>query len=315
MREFLDTTPWHNTTPKPIAGDASARRYYRLEHPPAILMDDPSLTTDQFAKIAKLLTNAGLCAPKIYAHDPETGRMIIEDLGTDDFAKHLLSHPEDEAGLYAAATDVLIAVSQIKPPDSLPAITHQTAADMIGLASDHYAPHGDGKTVIAAALRDAFDAHVAPDLCLALRDYHAENLIWRPQKSALDRVGLLDFQDACRAPVGYDLMSLIRDARRDVDDNVATTITARFCTALDLNPTDMSAQFCCIGVQRNLRILGIFARLAKRDGKVQYLDLIPRVWRCLMADLAHPALGALRTCVLQNLPAPDAATLQRLASK
>jgi aminoglycoside/choline kinase family phosphotransferase len=139
---------------------------------------------------------------------------------------------------------------------------------------------------------------------LALRDFHAENLIWRPALAGAARVGLLDFQDAFIAPAGYDLVSLLRDARRDVDPKLVQDMIARFTAGTDVGP-DFPAQFACLGAQRNLRILGVFARLAKQAGKTRYLTLIPRVWRNLMLDLAHPALADLRAVVHDLLPPPQ----------
>ena len=304
MHDFLSGTEWENAKQTPIAGDASARQYSRLSDPPAILMTDPSGDTDKFAKIAALLTTAGLCPPEIYAHDRQHGLMIISDLGSTDIAAHLQQTPTQEPDLYAAATDVLCAIHDAKIAIDLPLMTHQTAADMISLAAEFYAQKPTATSELCAAMCDAFDANVDPSLHLALRDYHAENLIWRPTLSGTDRVGLLDFQDACMAPLGYDLMSLIRDARRDVDPAVADAITTQFCNHVRKPATQLSAHLACVGVQRNLRILGIFARLATHGGKPHDLQLIPRVWRYLMIDLSHPALTVLRKTVLEILPAP-----------
>jgi hypothetical protein len=117
------------------------------------------------------------------------------------------------------------------------------------------------------------------------------------------------------APLGYDLMSLIRDARRDVDDTVSKAITLQFCNHTGCDVVEMGSHLACVGAQRNLRILGIFARLASQNGKPQYLQFIPRVWRYLMQDLSHPALSNLSKEIMSILPTPDASTLQILGSK
>lgn len=294
-----------------MASDASARRYARLFSPSAILMIDPEGDTQRFADIAAVLQGANLCAPQIHAHDLAQGTMIISDLGLTDFAKHLEQNPTEEPILYQAATDILAQLHNISDQPDLSRMTHEKAADMIDLASLHYAETPEGKEVLRAALLSAYEKHVAPELHLCLRDFHAENLIWRPDLSGLDRVGLLDFQDACMAPIGYDLMSFIRDARRDVDDNVAQIVIAQFCNLVGINPQAISAHLACVGAQRNLRILGIFARLAK-SGKPQYLRFIPRVWRHLLTDLSHPALINLKSVALSHLPKPNTQTLSRL---
>lgn len=315
MHDFLRGTDWETAQLTPIAGDASARQYARFDHPPAILMTDPSGDTSQFAQIATALTDADLCPPKIYAHNPEKGLMVISDLGQTDFAQHLTQTPIEESVLYQAATDVLCQMHDQNITIDVLWMTHKTAADMIGLAAEFYANNPIAAPQLCNAMHDAFTAYVDPSLHLALCDYHAENLIWRPERIGTDRVGVLDFQDACMAPIGYDLMSLIRDARRDVSGAVGQAITIRFCDHIGRDAARMSAHLACVGAQRNLRILGIFARLVAQGGKPHYMQLIPRVWRYLMIDLSHPALDDLRKTVMSILSVPEAANLQRLNPK
>ena len=150
-----------------------------------------------------------------------------------------------------------------------------------------------------ALLRHAPDAK-----SLALRDYHAENLIWRPERHGLDRVGLLDYQDAVLAPAEYDLVSLLRDARRDVAEPVAIAMTQRFARQSGKDLAAVQAAMACLGVQRNLRIMGIFARQARRDGKTRYLSLMPRVWGHIQRDLQHPALSELARMIATCVRAP-----------
>ena len=302
----LQDTDWTDWTASPIAGDASSRRYFRLTksaHSPLILMLDPPNDgngTRAFEKIANHLQNQGLCAPEILFHDPTSGRMIISDLGPNDIANWLRLHPAQEAEIYASVVDLLACIHAMPAPDGLLEMTHKTAAEMTDLAATYYAKDTAKVSQLTALVHSAFDRHVDPALHFALRDFHAENLIWRPELTGLDRIGLLDFQDACLAPAGYDLMSLVRDARRDVSPSVAAAMTAQLQADAG-GPTD--AHLACVGAQRNLRILGIFARLADQ-GKPQYLQLVPRVWLQLMIDLAHPALHDLASWVETNLPRP-----------
>jgi aminoglycoside/choline kinase family phosphotransferase len=143
-----------------------------------------------------------------------------------------------------------------------------------------------------------------------LRDYHAENLLWLPARTGLGRVGLLDYQDALRGHPVYDLISLVEDARRDVGPGIAARLKARYVAARGLDATEFGEACAVLAAQRNLKIVGIFARLARRDGKRQYLRLIPRVWAHLQRDLSHPALAPLAGLVAQMIPAP---TPERLA--
>ena len=298
----------------PLAGDASGRRYARLTRngDSVILMDAPPANgedTRPFAAIATWLRSVGLCAPDILAHDPDLGIMVLSDLGTDDFAGWLRRQPDDAAKLYAAAVDVLVHLRGQTAEMPLTRMTPQVAADMVAITGEFYA--GADVANLMAEVADHFDAHAPTPDTLALRDYHAENLIWRPHETGLARVGLLDFQDAFLAPAGYDLASLLRDVRRDVDRGLAAQMVDYYIEKSGVGAA-FRTQLACLGAQRNLRILGVFARLARTRGKPQYIDMIPNVWDNLMRDLDHPALARLRAATLDCLPAPDADLLQRL---
>lgn len=311
---FLARSDWAGWQRAALAGDASARRYLRLtqDHHSVILMDAPPENgedTRPFAQMADWLVSVGLCPPRVLAHDADSGIMVLSDLGTDDFARWLSRRPDDTGPLYTAAVDVLAHLHRQTTDLALPRMTPQVAGDMIAITGEFYA--GAEVADLIAEVRIYFETHAPHADTLALRDFHAENLIWRPDRTGLARVGLLDFQDAFIAPAGYDLASLLRDVRRDVDTGLAERMTEYFMQATGAGPA-FRVQLACLGAQRNLRILGVFARLAKTRGKPQYIDLIPRVWDNLMRDLAHPALAGLRTATLDCLPIPDADHLQRL---
>ncbi len=311
---FVEYSHWACWTRQPLAGDASGRRYERLirDSESVILMDaDPSNGEDTklFATIAEQLSNQGLCPPKILAHDADAGLMIISDLGQNDFANWLRQNPQDSSTLYQAASDVLLALHQKQTGMPLDRLTPTVGGDMVSILHPYYT--GDPvDDLVKETARALSELAPNPDT-MALRDYHAENLIWRPMETGTSRVGLLDFQDAIMAPAGYDLASLIRDARRDVEPNIAEDIITCFEENTGTGP-GFRAQLACLGAQRNLRILGVFARLAKAHKKPHYLDLIPRVWRHLETDLQHAALKSLREAVRDTLPAPDASYLAKL---
>ncbi|MEJ6403330.1 aminoglycoside phosphotransferase family protein [Yoonia sp. 2307UL14-13] len=309
---FLAPTVWAEWENVPIAGDASARRYGRLCHAgqSVILMDDPSApqSTVPFVNVARYLQREGLCPPHILAHDPDAGLMVISDLGDWDFARWLRRSPDDAEMLYRAAIDVLLHLSGKVPDMDLPCLTPAQGGAMMAPLS-HYA---DGSIDdLAAAVTAAMVALLPPPDTIALRDFHAENLIWRPDHVGTDRVGLLDFQDAFITPPGYDLVSLLRDVRRDVSVDLVDRMTQYFADRAGIGH-EIGPQLACLGVQRNLRILGVFARLARVDGKRRYIELIPRVWRNLLADLAHPALGGVKAQVDRVLPAPEPSFLDTL---
>jgi aminoglycoside/choline kinase family phosphotransferase len=255
------------------------------------------------------LHNAGLYPPEILAHDQHLGIMVLSDLGAHDFAGWLTKRPTESLGLYRAATDVVVHLQTTPPPGDLIQMTPHVGAQMVDLTGEVYAakPTPDLTQEVHNAM-----THLTPEAdTLSLRDFHAENLIWRPDQQGLARVGLLDYQDAFIAPAGYDLASLLRDVRRDIDPMLAQEITTYFMAKTKAG-ADFPAQLACLGAQRNLRILGVFSRLSKVMGKKRYIDLVPRVWANLMADLRHPALGLLRQAVDDTLPAPDEAHLIRL---
>ena len=163
-----------------------------------------------------------------------------------------------------------------------------------------------------AALERVLSRNLLDGAALLLRDYHAENLIWLPARSGIQRVGILDFQDAMAGPRGYDLVSLLRDARRDVGLDIAQDMVARFAAGTGVGKDQLGAALAAIGLQRNLRILGIFTRLAVRDGKTRYVDFIPRVWAHAMSCLEHPSLAHLTAIIKHDFPPPGKAELKLL---
>ena len=323
-RAFVAATDWAAARLAPLAGDASNRRYLRLrlDTRTAVLMDAPPEKGEDvrpFIAIAEYLTGLGLSAPRILARDTEAGFLLLEDLGDALFARAIPADPGSEALLYATATDLLVALHRAAPPAGLAAYDAPVMADMAALAFDWYAGQTTG---FASETRAAFHAEIKAVLArtapgtpvLIQRDYHAENLLWLPDRDGVARVGLLDFQDAMLGHAGYDLVSLLQDARRDVPTQVEARMIARYTAATGTDPDAFDAAYHALGAQRNLRILGVFARLCLRDGKAHYVDLIPRVWGLLQRDLAHPALAPLRRFT-DTLPAPTPDILNQLKSK
>ena len=320
---FLQQTDWRGGARVRLAGDASNRKYDRVFHPdtnaPAVLMDaDPTLGEDvrPFVRIAQVLQAAGLSAPRILAEDSQTGFLLLEDLGDDLFKRVIAAQPALEPELYAAAIDVLDTLHRAPLP-ALDAYDAPLMTRMAALAWDWYRRGTIGPDPAAAA---RFSARLEPLLnrltgkpeVLIQRDYHAENLLWLPGRQGVARVGLLDFQDAMAGHRAYDLVSLLQDARRDVPPGIEAAMIARYTEANALDPAPFAAAYAALGVQRNLRILGVFARLSLHNGKPHYIDLIPRVWGYLLRDLDHPALASIRDMVLADLPAPSRDILQGL---
>lgn len=308
---FLDDLGWAGATREPLAGDASSRVYTRLRQgsKTAILMQDPEGDVDLFARLARHLTGLGLSAPRVYGQ--AKGLLLLEDLGDGLIAR--LASDTTEQPLYIAATDALIALHQHPAPSGLPVATPDRLAQMVDLAFLHYADRPDLIAQATDALRPVLATHAMPADVMVLRDYHAENILWLPDRKGAARAGLLDFQDALQGHRAYDLISLLEDARRDVAPATVEACIQHYLSATDLPQDAFRASLAVLGAQRNLRILGVFARLAKARAKPHYIDLIPRVWGHLQTDLRHPALAPLRAVIAQ-LPIPDAAHLERLKS-
>lgn len=322
---FLARAGWSDAARARLAGDASNRKYDRLvadDGNRAVLMDaDPAKGEDvgPFLHIDAALRSAGLSAPAILAEDREHGLLLLEDLGDDLFARVLADEPALEPTLYAAATDVLTHLHRAPPPAGVRPYDGPLMGRMARLSVDWYARGATGidpPDAEGAAFADrvtGLAARLAPEApVLVLRDYHAENLIWLPDRTGPARVGLLDFQDAMTGPRAYDLVSMLQDARRDVSPAVEAAMIARYVTQNGLDQSLFSAEYAFCGAQRNLRILGVFARLSMHFGKAWYVDLIPRVWALLQRDLAHPALSELADAAGRLLPAPTPAALQRI---
>jgi len=313
---FLEDAGWGGADITPLAGDASQRRYFRARKTAglsAIVMDAPppyNQDMDAFLLVAKFPLSRDFSAPNILFADVEKGFALLEDLGDDSFSKVLLRAPRSEELLYRRSTDVLIALAREAPPQELS--TYGTD-EMVSLAAlpykwYHSGASDDFETVLAANL----NAVMQGQFSIALRDFHVDNLIWLPERTALRSVGLLDFQDAKICHPAYDVISLFRDVRRDVSVELQKKELRRYQVVLGLEPKNFELACHVLSAQRNLRILGVFSRLAKRDGKVRYLDHLPRVWRTLMEDLEIPELDELQTIVCDTLPPPNATTLNAL---
>ncbi|MEP5152632.1 phosphotransferase [Planktotalea sp.] len=327
ISEFMATTDWRNATRAPLAGDASMRKYQRVgsgaDGRGAVLMDaDPALGNDvrPFVEITNYLRSIQLSAPEVFAEDEANGLLLIEDLGDDLFARVVLAKPALEQPLYEAATDVLLDLHTAKPPALKP---YDTAfmTKMAALAFDWYkfgvedGVDENTKVAFETAFTTLLDSKVSAPSVLIQRDYHAENLLWLPARSGVSRVGLLDYQDALLGHPAYDLVSLLKDARRDVPLPIEEAMIARYIAASGRDDTEFRDAYHVLGLQRNLRILGVFARLSMHFGKPSYVDLIPRVWGLVERDLDAPVNAPVADILKKALPAPTPEILQRLKDK
>lgn len=322
LTAFLAGTDWSGVPRHLLAGDASHRKYHRLcrdSGETAVVMDaDPAKGEDTrpFIHVARHLQALGLSAPRILAADIAQGFLLLEDLGDALFARVIPAAPDLEIPLYRAATDALITLHAHPPAPGLAAYDTALMTQMAALAWVWYrrGTLGDeaGIDRFCAAFAPLLTRIAPHDPVMILRDYHAENLIWLPDRTGAARAGQLDFQDAMTGHAAYDLVSLLQDARRDVPPAIAQQMIAHYLGRTGQDATAFDRAYHLLGVQRNLRILGVFARLSLRDAKPHYIDLIPRVWAHLDRDLTHPALAPVADLIRADLPAPTPALLQRL---
>ena len=302
--DFLARHGWAGAKVEPMAGDASFRRYFRVSDGVhrAILMDAPPPHEDPrpFLSVAGWLTERGFAAPTVHGAAPEQGLVLLEDFGDDRMREAVDAAPAGGLRHYEAAVDLLIELA--KHPAGPFAPYDRTALQReAGLLVEWYCP-AVGLEVDASSYTAAWDQvldHTLTDEPVTvLRDYHAENLMLVGPDQ---RLGLLDFQDALAGHPAYDLVSLLQDARRDVEASVEEAMLARYRSTTGAADAFLRA-YHVLGAQRNAKIVGIFTRLWQRDGKPRYPALCPRVWAYLERDLSQPALRPVAEWFDANIP-------------
>lgn len=273
----------------------------------------------RFVAVANYLSSLGLSAPQIYAADAPQGLVLMEDLGADLFTDSLAKGIAEQQ-LYDSAAEVLAVLHAASAPQMLPLdkplyVYDETALlAEVELLTEWFFPVGLGrqaspseKDEFRALWKQAMAPLLAAPAYFVHRDYHAQNLMWLPQRSGAAQVGLIDFQDAVAGSAAYDLISLVEDARRDVSPETGKRTLSHYLNKMRQQgtPVDEAAfamEMAVFAAQRNTKIVGIFARLFRRDGKPRYLELLPRVWAYLTADLNHPDLAALKSWYDRTIP-------------
>ena len=349
IKQFIVSAGWDDAEIESFPGDASSRRYFRLQRGDdvAVLMDAPrgaeapaepegASVADRaalgynalarlagpepaaFAAIANELVIRGFSAPKIIAADLESGLLLLEDFGQSVYAKVIEADPAMEAPLYSAAIECLAEIYRssfpakmhygdvswrVRPYDEAALLT-ETHLFLDWYVADKNADISDAARAewdaIWKGLFTALEAH-APGL--ALRDFHAENLFWLPARKSVGKVGLIDFQDGLFVHPAYDLVSFLEDARRDVSLDIVDPLISQFCEQAKLSDeAAFRRAYAVLGAQRNAKILGIFVRLAERDGKPSYRDLIPRVHAHFVKNLSGRNFAKLRAWFDAYLP-------------
>jgi hypothetical protein len=266
-----------------------------------------------YVAVATGLRDRNLSAPTIMHADLDRGLIIMEDLGNELIVEG--DPPAPIEPRYEAAVDLLVSLHRRKLPESLPVAPHldyrlahyDMEAFLIEaeLLLDWYLPVAGAAATEAergafvALWREALEPAISAPATWVLRDYHSPNLLWLPDRESVARIGVLDFQDALIGPAAYDVASLLQDARVDVPEALEVALLGRYVTARRTDDRRFDAAFfarlyATLAAQRATKILGIFARLDRRDGKPQYLRHFPRLLGYLRRSLAHPALVLLK---------------------
>ena len=336
---------WRTARRLYLQGDASPRAYARLvtDRHRAVLMDAPRMPDGPpirnglpysriahlaedvrpFVAVGRELRRRGIAAPMILGKSLAHGLLLLEDQGDLTFGRALAAGG-DQAELWQAAIEVLLALRAGGPPGSmlidatevyhLPDFDRDAMAIETELLVDWYWPARFGAPVPApvraefvAAWRSVLDPLLAAPRGWVLRDYHSPNLMWRPERKGIGRVGVLDFQDAMSGPWAYDVVSLLQDARLDVPAALEADLKRHYIErmrAIDarFDVTGFELAYAALGVQRNTKILGIFARLARRDGKPQYLVHLPRIWSYVERSIGAPGLEPVRSWLDRHIP-------------
>ncbi len=277
-----------------------------------------------FVAVDQALASSGFSVPQIFAHDLDAGFLLIEDLGDLVFGREVQAG-KDQKELWRRAVDVLVQLRAARPATALPLpgggahllppVDREALSIETELLIDWYWPALYGVKIPAEA-RASFNAAWSGIITRLLdaprgwllRDYHSPNLIDLPERPGIRSVGLIDFQDAMAGPEAYDLVSLLQDARLDVPASLEAELLEYYVSEVQRRECDFDAAqfrftYFALGAQRNTKIAGIFARLAMRDGKRQYLAHLPRIWGYLSRDLGHEGLAQLKSWYDTHLPA------------
>jgi len=311
---FMDQPPSVETQPCPPDATPDQRRALGYNASARLAAG----RIEAFVAVAGYLRGRGFSAPRVLAADAGLGLAVLEDLGDDLFARQIAAGA-DEAPLYEAAVDLQAALHADPPPAVLeadgfrwPLLDYDALALSTGadLFLDWWPTFAQTPAFSAGAeaewkalwapirARGAAGASV-----FSHRDFHAENLVWLPQRDGVARVGLLDFQDAVRAHPAWDLLHLLQDARRDVDPALEARMLDRYLAARpQLERETFLADYRALAALNAARILFIFARQVAGFGRPRYRDLMPRVWRALERNLTDPALAPLKAWFDREVP-------------
>ena len=284
---------------KPIKSDASFRKYFRVytdNKEKLLLVNSPKKTENNlgFLKATKILEKMDLSVPKIFNLNISKGIFLIEDFGVNTY-KNSLRKGESEYKLYNLATDILLHISNCSKnlEKKLPKYTNKKLMEEVLLFLEWYWPSIYKKKVkkevgnkFIKIWKRLLINNIKTKKVLVHRDFHIDNLFFLKDRKKLRSCGLIDFQDAVIGPSSYDLLSLLEDARRDVDKKIIYRMYNKFTKKFTNKDKEIfNKEYKMLAVHRHLKVIGIFSRLSMRDKKNNYLKHIPRLWRLIEANL------------------------------
>lgn len=315
---FLQGAGWGMATRRDLAGDMSSRRYTRLARPDgstAILMDAPperDASTPAFAYMTFWLREAHLSAPDILAAAPLDGLLLLEDLGDVRVTDLISSKPQDRDMVYDAIIDLLILIRTRNSPN----LARPDAAELVTMTrlAEEYYPQANPDLLrpFLSVLETILADLITDPLSVSLRDFHADNLMWLPDRAGLARLGLLDYQDAFITHPVYDLVSLLSDARTEIDRDFRMKMIENYAEKSSDDRERLMLAFSAFSAQRNLRILGIFCRAAKVAGNISHVAKLPRVHGYFVEALSHPAFAGVAESTIAAIPEPGPKTIEAL---
>lgn len=301
---FLSQAGWHSAARQSLAGDLSTRRYERLfkDGASAILMDAED-SMAPFLRMTAWLRDAGVSAPEVLAEDAVNGLILLEDFGDTSINTHI-AEKGDATVIDNLCIDLLLALRAQAPPpladpdaETLVEWTRLADAFYPGIRTTELDPF---RLVLLQALRNILNTPHT----ISLRDFHADNLMWLPDRPGINALGLLDYQDAFLTHPAYDLVSYLTDARVEVTRSRRNAVITAYLNRSGDNETQFQAAFAALSAQRNLRILGIFAKGA-RFGKAHHVGKLPRVHSYFVEALEHEIFRDVRNQTIAALPDPN----------
>ena len=310
MSDLLSGTIWQTANNASIQGDLSARHYQRLtasNGDTAILMDasQQAESVEPFLRITAWLHKNDVSVPEVMFSSPN--KLLLEDFG--DLKLSSLTGAERKSG-YALCIDLLLTIRRCDSPELFRPDPNELAG-WIDVARNYPGAKAIEIDELSPFLETEFEKILPWFSSVSLRDFHADNIMWLENRSGIRRLGLLDYQDAFLTHPVYDLVSLLTDARTHISREFRNTLIDQYVEKSDDDPIELQKAFALFSAQRNLRILGIFARAAQ-TGKTHHVSKMPRVYQYYVEALEHPVFDPIRDTATAALPFPDDALLRSL---